>query len=327
MRPWEWSAKAKVAAVQLLCDGVLTALIVARVPYTEIDFEAYMQQVSQIAQGERNYGSISGSTGPLVYPAGFAWLFLAIQHATGGSVALAQRLFACLYLASTALALAFSASAHSVPTAALPLLSSSKRFHSIFTLRLFNDAVVCFLTNASLAVASFYSLVASSIVLSLAVSVKMNALLLLPPLAVLMLKRCSLASIALSALSFVAMQLALALPFLLHSPISYFSSAFDLSRDFLYEWSVNWQFVPEPIFHNTFFSRSLLALHLVSLFLLAHFKWCSDQPHGLLGAAYFTHSCAPREGSSRRHAHPDCIMLFTYRLDTAASTIAKATLP
>ena len=37
---------------------------------TEIDWKAYMQQIVQYRNGERDYTLIKGDTGPLVYPAG-----------------------------------------------------------------------------------------------------------------------------------------------------------------------------------------------------------------------------------------------------------------
>jgi len=37
---------------------------------TEIDWKAYMQQIIQYRNGERDYTLIKGDTGPLVYPAG-----------------------------------------------------------------------------------------------------------------------------------------------------------------------------------------------------------------------------------------------------------------
>lgn len=41
-------------------------------------------------QGERDYAQLKGGTGPLVYPAGFVYLFAWLKTLTGGSVAVAQ---------------------------------------------------------------------------------------------------------------------------------------------------------------------------------------------------------------------------------------------
>lgn len=42
---------------------------------TEIDWVAYMQEVEGFLDGERNYRNLRGDTGPLVYPAGFIYVY------------------------------------------------------------------------------------------------------------------------------------------------------------------------------------------------------------------------------------------------------------
>lgn len=59
-------------------------------------------------------------------------------------------------------------------------------------------------------------------------------------------------------------------PFLQKGTFSYFGQSFQLSRAFLYKWTVNWRFVPESIFLSSLFSRSLLLAHIS---LLAFFTW------------------------------------------------------
>ena len=53
----------------LIAEVALSTLIVKRVPYTEIDWVAYMQEVTTYQSGERDYINIRGDTGPIVYPA------------------------------------------------------------------------------------------------------------------------------------------------------------------------------------------------------------------------------------------------------------------
>lgn len=60
---------------------------------TKIVWDAYMSQVSGFLGGEREYGSLKGDTGPLVYPAGFLYVYSAIQNLTGGQVFPAQVLW------------------------------------------------------------------------------------------------------------------------------------------------------------------------------------------------------------------------------------------
>lgn len=55
-----------IASLLLLSELVLSAAIVHYVPYTEIDWTTYQQQVASFLGGERDYSLIKGSTGPLV---------------------------------------------------------------------------------------------------------------------------------------------------------------------------------------------------------------------------------------------------------------------
>ena len=61
---------------------LLCHIIIKKVAYTEIDWIAYMQEVKGFLDGERNYKLISGDTGPLVYPAGFVYVFSALFNIT-----------------------------------------------------------------------------------------------------------------------------------------------------------------------------------------------------------------------------------------------------
>ena len=65
------------------------------------------------------------------------------------------------------------------------------------------------------------------------------------------------------------MKVILGFPFLMVNPISYLMGAFNLGRVFLFEWTVNWRFLPEEIFVNSGFHISLLLLHLALLALFA----------------------------------------------------------
>ena len=48
------------------------------------------EQVTGFLEGERDYGNLKGDTGPLVYPAGFLYIYSALQHVTRGQVYPAQ---------------------------------------------------------------------------------------------------------------------------------------------------------------------------------------------------------------------------------------------
>ena len=100
----------------------------------------------------------------------------------------------------------------------------------------------------------------------MAVSIKMNVLLFLPAHLLLLLQS--------QPLSVVGGQwwadgwrcrLLLALPFVLHDADAYVSKAFEFSRVFLYKWTVNLRFLPEPLFLHPLTARLLLAAHFIVL--------------------------------------------------------------
>eukprot|EP01013_Petalomonas_cantuscygni_P023322 TRINITY_DN44748_c0_g1_i1.p1 TRINITY_DN44748_c0_g1~~TRINITY_DN44748_c0_g1_i1.p1 ORF type:complete len:509 (+),score=91.66 TRINITY_DN44748_c0_g1_i1:129-1655(+) len=135
----------RIAAFLVIADTLLTIGILRFIPYTEIDWIAYMQEVGGFLSGERDYVKLRGDTGPLVYPAMFVYIYSALHHLTDGGidVVFAQHLFACMYIAVVALVLwsYVRCSRSRVPLLALVGVIASRRIHSIFVLRLFNDAV------------------------------------------------------------------------------------------------------------------------------------------------------------------------------------------
>ena len=79
------------AAALTVIDACLSLLIIKKVPCediwfiyasfsygsqdTEIDWIAYMQEVGGFLGGELDYRLLGGDTGPLVYPAGFLYIY------------------------------------------------------------------------------------------------------------------------------------------------------------------------------------------------------------------------------------------------------------
>jgi hypothetical protein len=57
---------------------------------TEIDWIAYMQEVEGYLNGERNYSNLKGDTGPLVYPAGFVYVFSVLRWMTDDGTNISQ---------------------------------------------------------------------------------------------------------------------------------------------------------------------------------------------------------------------------------------------
>ena len=271
-----------VTSCLLVADFALSSLIVAKVPYTEIDWTAYMEEVHGYVSGERNYENLGGGTGPLVYPAGFVYVYSALYWLVGGlvrgtsaaGIGFAQRVFVLIYIANQAAVFAVYAACEVIPPWAFAILCASKRIHSVFVLRMFNDGVAMTLAYCAVALYQRRRWTLGSIVLSLGISVKMNVLLMMPGLLVLLVGGTSaLTSMrALGALG--ATQIVLGAPFLLTYPREYLSRAFELGRVFTHKWSVNFKFVPEDVFVSREFAKYLLLAHLAVLLALAHKKWC-----------------------------------------------------
>jgi len=103
----------------------------------------------------------------------------------------------------------------------------------------------------------------------------MNVLLYAPSIFVLLLQYHSLQT-ALESIAVAAMvQVAVGLPFLLHNPWAYLKMSFDLGRQFIHHWSVNFKFVPEHIFLSRKFAIGLLGMHVLGLALFATYRWCT----------------------------------------------------
>ena len=62
---------------------------------------------------------------------------------------------------------------------------------------------------------------------------------------------------------------------------AYISRAFQLNRQFLYQWTVNWRFVSTEIFLSSTFSYSLLAAHVLLLLLFASTRWTAPSRRSL----------------------------------------------
>jgi len=296
-----------------------------------------MEEVTAFQNGELDYMNIRGGTGPLVYPAGFLYLYSffkwvassTMQVGDGGGggthqserndIFVVQVLFCILYVMNAAVVLSIysivirnernriisstTASATDVDASAttddsedekskssarmmmknshiiwswrigMGLMCLSKRIHSIFILRLFNDAPCMFLFYISVYLFLQSKMKLGCVFFSLAVSIKMNIFLFAPGL-LLLLIQCSSSWVGtVGYLSICAgVQLLLGAPFLLTYPVSYIRKAFEFDRVFFFKWTVNWKFLREDFFISKPLSLILLALHLATLALFAK-KW------------------------------------------------------
>lgn len=153
------------------------------------------------------------------------------------------------------------------------MLILSKRLHSIFVLRCFNDcfavlflwvAIYCFQRRAWTAGALAYTL---------GLGVKMSLLLVLPAVGIVLLLGAGFATSLRLAAMMGLVQVLIAVPFLAHNPGGYLGRAFELSRQFFFKWTVNWRFVGEEVFLSKRFSVVLLGLHAAILALFVTTRW------------------------------------------------------
>ncbi|KAI4278576.1 MAG: hypothetical protein LQ337_000908 [Flavoplaca oasis] len=255
-------------------ESCLCAFIIFKIPYTEIDWEAYMQQVSQYLDGERDYTLIKGGTGPLVYPAAHVFIYSILYKLTEGgkNILVAQAIFAWLYLATLTLVMACYRKVKA-PTYLFPLLVLSKRLHSIFLLRLFND---CFAVGfLFIAIYAYQHRIwtVGSVAYSFGVGTKMSLLLAAPAIGTILLQALPFKRAVNAAFLMAQVQITIAFPFLPVNPIGYVSRAFEFSRQFLYKWTVNWRFLHEEAFLSREFTVALLAAHLSLLLLFTTTRW------------------------------------------------------
>ncbi|CAK9440064.1 uncharacterized protein LODBEIA_P41640 [Lodderomyces beijingensis] len=313
-------------ALRIICPLVICLaslvckVVIYQIPYTEIDYTTYMQQVDLVEkQGERNYAEIYGDSGPLVYPAGFIAVYSWIEWLVGDSIRSAQQIFGYLYTASVALSCVVYGQVWDMVPWPILLLVGSKRLVSVYVLRLFNDcwttvamvAVVVLLQQAAvyketrkvgnrggevvvssrwLDLSFLLSLVAADLY-SLAISIKMNALLYLPGFVIVVyfLNDENLVKFLIVVAVIPVIQVVVGWKFLVplyHDETAreirwnYLTRAFDFNRKFLYEWTVNWRFVPEDIFSSDVFARVLLAGHVVVLLMFTFTRFLNKRITG-----------------------------------------------
>ncbi|CAG7827215.1 unnamed protein product, partial [Allacma fusca] len=257
-----------IAIFCFVCEIFINSAIIVKRPYTEIDWKAYMQEVEGFLNGTLDYQYLKGDTGPLVYPAGFVYVFSVFYYVTerGTNLLTAQWIFGGLYLTLIYQVFRIYSRSRKVPPYALLFLTfSSYRIHSIFVLRLFNDPIAIILAYVAINAFLDGRWTLGSLAFSFAVSIKMNVLLYAPALLIVFLTQLSLFDAVIQLAVCGSLQVVLALPFLLVNPWSYISRSFDLGRVFLFEWTVNWKFLPEEYFLNRYFHIALLASHLIML--------------------------------------------------------------
>ena len=146
-----------------------------------------MQHIELYISGERNYAKLTGSTGPLVYPAMHVYIYRILHYCTdsGNDIFTAQCIFIGLYLGALYFVMQCYRAA-GVPPYVFPLLSLSKRVHSIFMLRLFNDCFAVFFLWAAIFCWQRRFWTIGTLSYAVGLGVKMTVLLALPAVGIVL---------------------------------------------------------------------------------------------------------------------------------------------
>lgn len=234
-----------------------------------------MQEVEGYLSGERDYTKLRGDTGPLVYPAGFLYIFSVLRSLTeaGTNIFAAQCIFIMAYLLTLCVTLYLYMLEGTLSVASCTLLVISKRIHSIFMLRMFNDTVAFLFGLLALVFFCKHRYRFGCVLYSIGVSVKMNMFLWAPGVLVVLLTANNTYMETVICLAICALvQLVLGFPFLSTYPVEYLKKSFELDRVFTYKWTVNFKFLSEEIFLDKRLSIVLLLLTIIGYLLFA-FKW------------------------------------------------------
>jgi len=260
----------------------LIVLIIRNIAYTEIDWVAYMEQIAQFVDGERDYTKIQGQTGPLVYPAFHVYIFTGLYYVTdhGKNIFLVQHIFGALQLATLGLVFLCYWKAK-VPPWVFPVLMLSKRLHSIFVLRCFNDCFAAFFLWVTIFFFQRRYWTFGAVAYTLGLGVKMSLLLTLPAVVIILFMGRGFKGALKLVWLMAQVQFAIAVPFLTKNPWGYLGRAFELSRQFKYEWTVNWRMIPEDIFLSRAFALTLLAGHGTLLMLFIINRWLQPTDRSL----------------------------------------------
>ncbi|XP_078493685.1 dol-P-Man:Man(5)GlcNAc(2)-PP-Dol alpha-1,3-mannosyltransferase-like [Ciona intestinalis] len=272
-------------------EVILNLCVINTVKFTEIDWIAYMQEVEGFINGTYDYMKLQGDTGPLVYPAGFVYVYTALYYVTnhGANVRMGQYIFFLIYLVNLYFVLRiYNKTKKCPPYVMIFMCCTSYRIHSIFVLRLFNDPIAMLILFISVNLFMENYWVFGSFFFSFAVSVKMNILLFAPGLLLLMIEH-GIKATAINLIICAGLQVVLGMPFLLNNPIGYIVRSFDLSRQFMFKWTVNWRFISEELFLDRKFHLILMLFHFLLLCAFLGWKWQRLLLFGLIEMCWNTY--------------------------------------
>jgi alpha-1,3-mannosyltransferase len=137
----------------------------------------------------------------------------------------------------------------------------------------------------------------------------MSILLYLPGLLVILFKRRGLLVTLQHILTVILSQIFLALPFLLVQPWTYLHYSFDLTREFLYKWTVNWRFLSEEQFLSPLWAQGLIIGHASVLVAFGLHRWC--RADGGVWVVLNRGIRHPSQPAGPMHVTPDCEMVIS----------------
>ena len=159
------------------------------------------------------------------------------------------------------------------------LLIVSKRLHSIFLLRLFNDcfAALALFTSIFAYQKGFYTI--GSLIYSFGLGTKLSLALAAPGFAVVLFQVLEPSRALNGLMLMLQMQIVVGFQFWSVNAKAYFGRAFELGRQFLFKWTVNWRFVGEERFLSRDFAVGLLVANAAILGVFLQTRWL--RPSGL----------------------------------------------
>ena len=291
---FKWEYFSILAILLIFGEYILCTLIIHKIPYTEIDWRAYMQEVEgPFVHNDWNYTNLGGDTGPLVYPAGFVYIYEGLRRVVDWNpvteeispekaqmaIMTGQWIFKYIYLLQQALVLAVYGAARpkNMPPWVCILLCLSKRIHSIFVLRLFNDGIAMVFLYGAILLFTKKRWTIGCILFSLAFSVKMNIILFAPALFLLLLKSTGFLGTICNILLCAIIQVLLGLPFMMTDFWGYINGSFELGRVFKFKWTVNWKFLTEEFFVSKQLALSLLLLTAIFMLYFGNSRWTKQE--------------------------------------------------
>jgi len=144
------------------------------------------------------------------------------------------------------------------------------------------------------------------ILYSLGLGTKMSLLLALPAIGLVIYLSRGLREGLQYGIMVPTAQFIFGIPFLYADATAYVSRSFELTREFMYEWTVNWRFVDEDIFYTQEFSNALLLGHLATLYLFIATRWLRPAGQSMMrfitSALRFGEPFSPKQVSTRINA-------------------------